>query len=72
MMTNIEYSKSLLPSSLVYPISNSTLNSLIDAQTLKLRLMMDIPQLEENDESAGMDIVILAALIELKEKRGQK
>ena len=28
--------------------------------------------LEENDESAGMDIVILAALIELKEKRGDK
>lgn len=69
-MTDIEYSKSLLPSSMVFPISDKTLDNLIDAQSLKLRLMKDVP-LEECD-SGAMDMVILAALIELKEKRANK
>ena len=69
-MTDIEYSKSLLPSSMVFPISDKTLDNLIDAQSLKLRLMKDVP-LEECG-SGAMDMVILAALIELKEKRANK
>ena len=69
-MTDIEYAKSLLPSSLALPISDETLDNLIDAQSLKLCLMKDVP-LEECG-SGAMDMVILAALLELKEKRGDK
>ena len=69
-MTDIEYAKSLLPSSLALPISDETLDNLIDAQSLKLCLMKGVP-LEECG-SGAMDIVILAALLELKEKRGDK
>lgn len=70
MMPDIEYSKSLLPSSLTLPISDKTLDNLIDAQSLKLRLMKDVPS--EECGSGAMDMVILAALLELKEKRGDK
>ena len=69
-MTDIKYVKSLLPSSLELPISDKTLDNLIDAQSLKLRLMKDVP-LEECG-SGAMDMVILAALLELKEKRGDE
>lgn len=69
-MTDIEYAKSLLPSSLELPISDETLDNLIDAQSLKLRLMKDVPS--EECGSGAMDVVILAALIELKEKRANK
>ena len=69
-MTDIEYSKSLLPSSMILPISDKTLDNLIDAQSLKLRLMKDVPS--EECGSGAMDMVILAALLELKEKRGGK
>lgn len=70
MMPDIEYSKSLLPSSLTLPISDKTLDNLIDAQSLKLRLMKDVPS--EECGSGAMDMVILAALLELKEKREEK
>lgn len=69
-MTNMEYAKSLLPSSLSLPISDETLDNLIDAQSLKLCLMKGVP-LEECG-SGAMDMVILAALLELKEKRGNE
>ena len=69
-MSDIEYAKSLLPPSLELPISDKTLDNLIDAQSLKLRLMKDVPS--EECGSGAMDVVILAALLELKEKRGNK
>lgn len=69
-MSDIEYAKGLLPSSLELPISDKTLDNLIDAQSLKLRLMKDVPS--EECGSGAMDIVILAALLELREKRGDK
>lgn len=56
----IEEAKSLLPSELIYPLPDDVIDNLIDVSTIPIKF---------NDDNKGMYYALLAALIELKERR---
>ena len=62
----IDKAKSLLPPELIYPLPDGVIDNLIDIHTMMV--IFDLQE-EEDVDSKKMDCELLAALIELKERR---
>ncbi|WP_303840952.1 hypothetical protein [Selenomonas ruminantium] len=66
----IEEAKKILPPELKYPLPDGVIDNLINV--LAIPLKQDFGDDEELNNKKGMDYVIMAALIELKERREQE
>jgi hypothetical protein len=60
----IEEAKKLLPAELKYPLPDDVIDNLINVQAIPLQFDFD-----EDENNKGMYYAIMAALIELKERR---
>lgn len=63
----LEDAKKLLPPSMTYPLPESTIDNLINVQAIPLQFDFD----EDGNNNKGMDYAMMAALIELKERRNR-
>ena len=63
----IDEAKKLLPPELKYPLPDSTIDNLINVQAIPLQFDFD----EDGNNNKGMDYAMMAALIELKERRNR-
>ena len=61
----IDEAKKLLPTSMTYPLPDSTIDNLINVQAIPLQCDFD----EDGNDNKGMHYAMMAALIELKECR---
>lgn len=64
----IDEAKKLLPSQLKYPLPDSVIDNLINVQAIPLQFDFD----EGGNNNNGMECSMMAALIELKERREQE
>jgi hypothetical protein len=62
----VEEAKKLLPAGLKYPLPDGTIDNLINVQAIPLQF--DFSD-EDGNGNKGMDYAMMAALIELKERR---
>lgn len=63
----IEESKKLLPPELKYPLPDGVIDNLINVQAIPLQF-----DFEDENDNKGMHYAMMAALIELKERREQE
>ena len=61
----IDEAKKLLPLELKYPLPDGVIDNLINVQAIPLQFNFD----EDGNNNKGMDYAMMAALIELKERR---
>ena len=61
----IDEAKKLLPPELKYPLPDETIDNLINVQAIPLQFDFD----EDENNNKGMYYAMMAALIELKERR---
>ena len=61
----IDEAKKLLPPNLKYPLPDGVIDNLINVQAIPLQFDFD----EDGNGNKGMDYAMMAALIELKERR---
>lgn len=61
----LEEAKKLLPPNMTYPLPDSTIDNLINVQAIPLQFDFN----EDGNDNKGMDYAMMAALIELKERR---
>ena len=59
----LDEAKALLPSSLIYPLPDGVIDNLIDVSTIPIKYN------DNEEDNKGMYYALLAALIELKERR---
>lgn len=64
----IDEAKKLLPSQLKYPLPDDIIDNLINVQAIPLQFDFD----EGGNNNKGMECAMMAALIELKERREQE
>lgn len=64
----IDEAKALLPTELIYPLPDCVIDNLINVQTIPIKFTDDDDD-DVNDK--GLNYALLAALIELKERRGR-
>ena len=61
----IDEAKKLLPTNLKYPLPDGVIDNLINVQAIPLQFDFD----EDGNDNKGMYYAMMAALIELKERR---
>ena len=59
----LEEAKQLLPHELIYPLPDGVIDNLIDVSTIPIKFN------DNEEDNKGMYYALLAALIELKERR---